>query len=155
MPVGRHRRVPSEVDVNKSVNWVNSPGVWVWYLSLIGLSWLCLSALASDGGLAWTYVHLLHGVGSYWLLHWTKGSFAPEDQGRYSSLTLWEQVDNETYGTSTRKFLTAVPLALFVLATHGTDFRKQPLGLNLAVVLVLLIAKLPAMHRKRIFGIGA
>jgi hypothetical protein len=65
------------------------------------------------------------------------------------------QVDNETYGTSTRKFLTAVPLVLFVLATHGTDFRKQPLGLNLLVVLVLLIAKLPYLHRVRFFGIGA
>ena len=55
-------------------------------------------------------------------------------------------MDNETYGIATRKFLTAVPLALFVLATHGTDFRKQPLGLNLLVVLVLVIAKLPKMH---------
>jgi hypothetical protein len=111
--------------------------------------------LTSDSGLAWTYVHLMHGAASYWLLHWTKGSFAPEDQGRYGSLTLWEQVDNEMYGTSTRKFLTAVPLALFVLATHGTDFRKQPLGLNFVVVLVLLIAKLPALHKVRFFGIGA
>jgi hypothetical protein len=63
-------------------------------------------------------------------------------------------VDNETYGTATRKFLTVVPLALFVLATHGTDFRKQPLGLNFFVVLVLLIAKTPWVHKKRFFGIG-
>jgi hypothetical protein len=89
---GRHRRVPSEVDVNKTVNWINSPGVWVWYLSIIAVGWLCLTAVTSDGGLAWTYVHLLHGVASYWLLHWTTGSFSPEDQGRYGSLTLWEQV---------------------------------------------------------------
>ena len=61
-------------------------------LSLIGLGWLCLSAITSDSGLAWTYIHLVHGAASYWLLHWTKGSFSPEDQGRYGSLTLWEQV---------------------------------------------------------------
>ena len=30
-----HRRQPSEVDCNKSVNWLSSPGVWTWYLSLI------------------------------------------------------------------------------------------------------------------------
>jgi len=43
---------------------------------------------------------------------------------------------------------------LFVLATHGADFRKQPLGLNLIVVLVLLIAKMPALHKVRFFGIN-
>ena len=147
--------LPPPATTCQNTNWLDSPGVWVWYLSVIGLSWLALTAITSDSGLAWTYVHLVHGVASYWLLHWTKGSFAPEDQGRYGSLTLWEQVDNEMYGTSTRKFLTAVPLGLFVLATHGTDFRKQPLGLNFLVVLVLLIAKLPALHKVRFFGIGA
>lgn len=65
------------------------------------------------------------------------------------------QVDNETYGTATRKFLTAVPLALFTLATHATDAARQPLTLNSAVALVLVVAKLPAMHRVRLFGIGA
>lgn len=157
-----HRRMPSEVDVNKTVNWFSSPGVWVWYLSLIVAGWLLLSALLNDPGLAWTYVHLAHGLASYYLLHWTKGGLAsaagasdPGDQGANDRLTVWEQMDNQTYGTSNRKFLTAVPIVLFVLATHGADFRKQPLGLNLAVVLVLLIAKMPALHKVRFFGINA
>jgi len=63
-------------------------------------------------------------------------------------------MDNELYGTSNRKFFTVVPIILFVLATHGADFHKQPLGLNLFVVLILLIAKLPALHKVRIFGIN-
>lgn len=97
---------------------------------------------------------MIHGVVTYYLLHWSKGSAIPEDSGKYDALTFWEQVDNEAYGTLNRKLFTVVPLVLFVLATHGTDFRKQPLGLNLGVVVVLLVAKLPALHRVRFFGIN-
>lgn len=103
--------------------------------------------MLTDTGLAWTYVHLIHGVLTYYLLHWCKGSPNPEDLGKYNSLTIWEQLDNEAYGTLNRKVFTIVPVVVFILATHGADFRKQPLGLNLAVVLVLLAAKLPALHK--------
>lgn len=154
MPPPAVAREVLDENVNKNVNWLDSPGVWTWYLSLIFASWLLISALIDDGGLAWTYVHLLHGMITYYLLHWTKGSPCQEDQGKYEYLTFWEQVDNSVYGTRNRKFLTVVPLVLFVLATHGTDFRKQPLGLNLLVVVLLLVAKLPSMHKVRILGIN-
>ncbi len=45
-------------------------------------------------------------------------------------------------------------VVLFLLASHGTDFGRQPLGLNLLVLLVLVIAKLPALHKVRILGIN-
>jgi len=45
-------------------------------------------------------------------------------------------------------------VVLFLLANHGTDFGRQPLGLNLLVLLVLVIAKLPALHKVRILGIN-
>jgi len=127
--------------------------VWAWYLGTVILSWLVISAILDDAGLAWTYVHLVHGVVTYYLLHYCKGG-VEEDQGKYDLLTFWEQVDSQVYGTRNRKLFTLMPVALFVLATHGTDFRKQPLGLNLVVVLVLLIAKLPALHKVRFFGIN-
>ena len=75
-------------------------------------------------------------------------------QGIYDSLTFWEQLDDGVQFTNNRKFLTIVPVALFLLAAHGTDYRRQPLGLNLVVLLVLVIAKFPAMHKVRIFGIN-
>jgi hypothetical protein len=64
------------------------------------------------------------------------------------------QVDGGVYGTPTRKFLTCVPAALFLLATHATDLRRQPLALNLGAVLLLTAAKLPALHKVRLFGIN-
>ena len=105
-------------------------------------------------GLAWTYVHLIHGVLTYYLLHWHKGSPIDMDQGKYDKLTFWEQLDDGVQNTTNRKFFTAVPVVLFLLATHGSDYRRQPLGVNLAVVLVLVIAKFSGMHKVRLFGIG-
>ena len=105
--------------------------------------------------MAWTYVHLVHGAISYYLLHWTKGSPVDTDQGKYDKLTFWEQLDDGMQNTSNRKFFAVVPVALFLLATHGTDYRRQPLGLNLFVAVVLLVAKLPGMHKVRILGINA
>lgn len=154
-PGGRHKRQPSDVNVNKNTTWLSTSAAWAWYLGLIVLGWLLISAIMDDAGLAWTYVHLVHGVITYYLLHWSKGSaFADDDGGKYSRLTFWEQVDNGMYGTHNRKLLTAAPVVLFLLATNGADFRKQPLGLNLVVVLVLVVAKLPALHRVRFFGIN-
>lgn len=140
--------------MNKNVNWLNHPAVWAWYTGILLLGWLVMSAFVDDSGLAWTFVHLIHGVVTYYLLHVTKGSPCPEDQGKYDCLTFWEQVDNGVYATRNRKLFTIIPVVLFVLATHATDFRKQPLGLNLAVVVLLLLAKLPAFHKVRIFGIN-
>ncbi|KDD72832.1 hypothetical protein H632_c2839p1, partial [Helicosporidium sp. ATCC 50920] len=68
--------------------------------------------------------------------------------------TFWEQIDDGVQSTPTRKFLMVVPMLTFLLASHGTDYRRQPLGVNLAVVVVLLVAKLSSMHRVRILGIN-
>ena len=146
-------RTLSDVKINKNTNWLNHQGAWTWYVGLILLTWLALSSVV-DSGLAWTYVHLIHGVFTFYLMHWTKGSPVEEDQGKWDGFTFWEQLDDEEQGTRNRKFFTVVPVVLFVLATHGSDFRKQPLLLNLVVVLVLVVAKFPSMHKVRLFGIN-
>lgn len=69
-------------------------------------------------------------------------------------MTFWEQIDDGVQFTSTRKFFTVVPVVLFLLAAHSTDYRRQPLGINLLVVVVLVVAKLSSMHRVRIMGIN-
>lgn len=149
---GVYPRSPN-VSVNKNVEWINSRGAWTFYIALILLNWLVLSTVMTPG-YAWTYVHLMHGVLTYYLLHWHKGSPIDMDQGKYDKLTFWEQLDDGVQNTTNRKFFTAVPVVLFLLATHGSDYRRQPLGVNLVVVLVLVVAKLSGMHKVRLFGIG-
>ena len=41
-------------------------------------------------------------------------------------MTFWEQLDDGVQNTSNRKVLTLVPVVLFLLATHGTDYRWKP-----------------------------
>lgn len=123
-------------------------------LCLVLLGWLAASAALGDPGAAWTVVHLAHGLLSFYLFHWMKGSPVASDQGKYDALTFWEQLDDGVQNTATRKFLIALPAVTFALASHGSDYSAQPLGLNLVVLLVLLVAKLPAMHTVRLFGIN-
>ena len=73
-----HRR-GQPVTTNKNVEWINAPGAWTFITALISLGWL-LACLFVDSGLAWTYVHLGHGVITYYLLHWNKGSPIQMDQ---------------------------------------------------------------------------
>jgi hypothetical protein len=57
--------------VNKNTNWLDSTGAWAFYVGLIAILWLVLS-LFVEGGLAFTYVLVIHGIISFYLLHWVK-----------------------------------------------------------------------------------
>ncbi|CAL9144127.1 unnamed protein product [Musa hybrid cultivar] len=51
--------------------------------------------------------------------------------------------------------LTVVPVVLSFIASHMSDYRHPVLFLNTIAVIVLVIAKLPNMHKVRIVGINA
>ena len=148
------RMPPPAAHINRNAEWVSTAGGWAFILVLIALGWLAAAALLGDPGVAWTVVHLAHGALTYYLFHWMKGSPVAADQGKYDGLTFWEQLDDGVQNTATRKFLLFLPALTFALASHGSDYSAQPLGLNLVVLLVLLVAKLPAMHTVRLFGIN-
>ncbi|ORZ01338.1 ORMDL family [Syncephalastrum racemosum] len=88
------------------------------------------------------------------MFHWVQGIPFENNQGAYDGLTLWEQIDGGVQFTATRKFFTAVPIALFLLSTHYTHYDMFQFGINFTALLVVLVAKLPVMHRVRIFGIN-
>ena len=92
---------------------------------------------------------------TFYLLHWKKGTpleFASEAD--YDGLTYWEQMDSEMQLTPNKKFFTVVPVILFFLASHSTGYDKPVLYFNLTMTLTLLAAKLPQMHKVRVFGIN-
>lgn len=144
------------VDLNKNTSWFQYPGVWTIYIFILFFSWLViLSLLGCTAGTAWTIVHLAHFAVTYHFFHWKKGTPFSEDQGMYNKLTWWEQMDNGKQLTRNRKFLTVVPVVLYLIASHTTDYRNPWLFLNTIAVLVLVIAKFPNMHKVRILGINA
>ncbi|GAQ77913.1 ORMDL family protein [Klebsormidium nitens] len=144
-------------DLNKNTSWLLYPGIWTSYVLIIGFVWMLFVSLGGvPSGLAWTYVHLLHFVITFYLLHWRKGSPFGEDQGIYDRLTMWEQIDDGVQFTRTKKFFTAVPVVLFLIASHATDYHDHPFfALNVLAVGILLLAKTPMLHKVRIFGINS
>jgi len=102
--------------------------------------------------MALTWLNLLHALGTFPLLHWIsiKGL---EKQNVYDnddeSYTFWEQIDDGKQWTRTRKWLLVIPVVLYLMATNSTDFRRQPLLLNLLAMLVLVIPKIPFMAKNK------
>lgn len=70
--------LPELPGVNKNTNWLSSRGAWAFYVGLILALWLLIS-LFVDPGLAWTWVHVIHGVVSFYLLHWVKARCIPRN----------------------------------------------------------------------------
>lgn len=143
-------------DLNKNTSWFQYPGVWTSYILLLFLGWLLsLSLFGCSAGTAWSIVNLSHFAITYWSFHWRKGTPFAEDQGMYNKLTWWEQMDNGRQLTRNRKFLMVVPVVLYLIACHTTDYANPWLALNTLAVFVLVIAKFPNMHKVRIFGINS
>nr|PNR50926.1 hypothetical protein PHYPA_010112 [Physcomitrium patens] len=136
--------------------YVKYPGIWTTYVLIILFSWLAIVAVfRCEAGTAWTVINLVHFAATYRFFHWKKGTPFAEDQGDYGKLTWWEQVDDGRQLTRNRKFLTVVPVVLYLIASHTTDYRNPNLFLNTIAVCWLVIAKFPNMHRVRIFGINS
>ncbi|XP_048445764.1 uncharacterized protein C119.09c isoform X2 [Pyrus x bretschneideri] len=134
-------------DLNRNTEWFTYPGVWTTYILMVFFSWLTVLCLFScSPGMAWTVVHLSHFL---------KGTPFADDQGIYNALTWWEQIDNGNQLTRNRKFLTVVPVVLYLIASHTTDYQNPMLIFNTLAVFVLVVAKFPNMHKVRIFGINA
>ncbi|KAH0455447.1 hypothetical protein IEQ34_015479 [Dendrobium chrysotoxum] len=143
-------------DLNKNTEWFMYPGVWTTYILILFFMWLLvLSVFGCTAGIAWTIVNLAHFAITYQFFHWRKGTPFAEDQGIYNNLTWWEQIDNGKQLTRNRKFLTVVPLVLYLIASHTTDYQQPMLFLNTLAVIILVVAKFPNMHKVRIFGINA
>lgn len=143
-------------DLNKNTSWFMYPGVWTTYILILFFTWIIVLCLfGCSAGTAWTIVNLVHFAVTYHFFHWKKGTPFSEDQGIYNKLTWWEQIDNGKQLTRNRKFLTVVPVVLYLIASHTTDYRNPWLFLNTIAVLVLVIAKFPNMHKVRIFGINS
>jgi hypothetical protein len=145
------------IEDNRNVDWFDAKGTWAAYIFLILAmrTFFGFLPFLSPSG-AWTATNLTHAVGTYLAFHWSKGvPFGLGDQDKYAKLTMWEQLDQGLQYSPTRKVLTLVPIVLFLITTHYTHYHFPSLLVNLIALLVLLIAKLPHMHKVRIFGVNA
>ncbi|KAG2372956.1 hypothetical protein C9374_012986 [Naegleria lovaniensis] len=104
----------------------------------------------------WTALNCLHSICTLILFHWKKGS--PYDLSIHlqdqSKLTFWEQLDNQKQFTPTRKFMFAIPCVLLLLTSWHVGDSLALLFVNFVFTLIVVLAKLPSFHRRRLFGIN-
>jgi len=89
------------------------------------------------------------------MFHWIKGCPDDSTQGEYNAFTLYEQIDAGVPWTSTKKFLMLVPTLVTWVACHTADYKPFYIVVNFGMFLICIIAKMPQMHRVRIFGINS
>ncbi|KAG0006922.1 hypothetical protein BGZ65_001762 [Modicella reniformis] len=140
---------------NLNSSWVNDKGAWMTNVIIIFFIKFFFGIIPGiSQELSWTLTTLTYNVGSYIMFHAVTGVPFEFSQGAYDGITLWEQIDGGVQFTATRKYLTAVPIALFFLNTHHTNYAPFAFFMTLIVTIINLIAKLPSMHQVRLFDIN-
>ncbi|SPO23992.1 probable ORM1 - unfolded protein response protein [Ustilago trichophora] len=135
---------------NANADWVNYKGAWVIHVVLILLAKILLDVIpAMQQDTSWTLVNLGYMALSYIMFHYVTGTPFESNAGVYDQLTLWEQIDEGAQYTPAKKWLTSVPIGLFLISTHYTRYNPLLFGLNFSALLFVLFPKLPILHRLR------
>jgi hypothetical protein len=143
------------VDQNAAVAWMTGPYVSLWYSSsyLVSVAFFLMFFNLSR---AWNISIWLHFFTQFFLMHWTKGTpFGDMDQKEMKHLTFYEQLENGVPWTPTKKFLMLFPVVVYLVGAHlnlrtGLTYHIW----HLPPTVVLVVAKLPELHRVRLFGIN-
>nr|ODN92369.1 hypothetical protein L204_05468 [Cryptococcus depauperatus CBS 7855] len=156
---------------NENAAWVNAPGKSIaitdnfsYRLRLSSGAWLIHPVLIFCGKLlvdaipgmtqdvSWTIVNLSYITFSFIMFHHVTGlpfESTMTTSGAYDDLTLWEQIDSGAQYTPAKKWLTSVPIGLFLISTHYTRYDYVLFALNFVALIFVLFPKLPILHRLR------
>jgi len=90
-------------------------GAWLIHpVMIISLKILFNSLPGVSQELSWTLTNLTYMASSYLMFHWVKGIPFEFNAGAYDNLNMWEQMDNGDQYTPAKKYLTFVPIVLYV-----------------------------------------
>ncbi|KAF2862932.1 putative unfolded protein response protein Orm1 [Piedraia hortae CBS 480.64] len=136
---------------NLNAQWVYAKGAWMIHIILICLLKIVYDVVPSiSQETSWTLTNTTYMAGSYLMFHWVRGIPFEFNAGAYDNLNLWEQIDNGDQYTPAKKFLTAVPICLFLISTHYTYYNLTYFMINFMATLAVVVPKLPALHRMRL-----
>mmetsp|Transcript_10620 Transcript_10620/g.17336 ORF Transcript_10620/g.17336 Transcript_10620/m.17336 type:complete len:174 (-) Transcript_10620:1264-1785(-) len=139
--------------INKNVNWVGKR-MYVFYVLVIIVGAyftnmvLVGTFLTSSQG--WTLVNVVHGLVNFTVMHYVTGVPAELDNDEFYQLSWWEQLDDGVPWTTKKRNLMIVPVVLFLVVAHVTEYTLSYLVVNLSVLLLVLIPKLPQFYRVRL-----
>ena len=141
--------------MNVNVLWMKDAFAWVFYpCFVIGI---CAVAMLTGMSLpqAVATTHLIHGSGTFILLHWIKGSPNFYGQNVQAGLTLWEQLEPHSEWVNAKRYLTLLPTILLLATLMTNGYAPQSTALHVPMYIILVVAKLPVMHRVRLFGLNS
>ncbi|CAI5760740.1 unnamed protein product [Candida verbasci] len=144
-------KIDQALNPNLNANWVNQKGAWLIHIIIIiilKIFYNFLNILNNDW--KWTMTNLTYNIGSYIMFHQVKGTPFEFNSGAYDNLTMWEQIDNGDQYTPTKKFLMIVPIGLFLISTHYSNYNLNLFLLNGLSCLCVVIPKLAIAHRLRV-----
>jgi len=138
---------------NVNQEWVNRKGAWLIHPILIlggKLTFDLIPGITQD--ISWTLTNIAYMALSFLMFHHVTGIPFHSDLhgGAYDDLTLWEQIDEGAQYTPSKKWLVCVPIGLFLISTHFTNYNPLLFAINFTSLLIVLIPKLPMLHRQRI-----
>ncbi|SMN22472.1 similar to Saccharomyces cerevisiae YGR038W ORM1 Evolutionarily conserved protein, similar to Orm2p, required for resistance to agents that induce unfolded protein response [Maudiozyma saulgeensis] len=138
--------------LNMNANWVDQRGAWLIHFVIIALLKIFFNLLPGITPIwSWTLTNTTYIVGFYIMFHLIKGTPFDFNGGAFDNLTMWEQIDDETLYTPTRKFLIILPIILLLVSNHYAHFTYKLFIFNSLIVLLIgVVPKLPLTHRLRI-----
>ncbi|TPX16927.1 uncharacterized protein E0L32_003489 [Thyridium curvatum] len=136
---------------NGNAEWVNAKGAWAVHFVVICLLKILFDIVPGmSQETSWTLTNVSYMFGSYLMFHYVRGVPFEFNSGAYDNLNMWEQIDDGAQYTPAKKFLTSVPIVLFLLSTHYTHYDLTYFTINFLAVLAVVIPKLPWSHRMRV-----
>lgn len=144
-------KIDQSLNPNVNANWVHNKGAWVIHIVLIIFLKIFFNFISVlDNDWRWTLTNLTYNIGSYIMFHQVKGTPFEFNSGAYDNLTMWEQIDNGDQYTPTKKFLMLVPIGLFLISTHYSNYNLNLFILNGVCCLCVVVPKLAISHRLRV-----
>ncbi|KZT05627.1 Orm1 type endoplasmic reticulum protein [Laetiporus sulphureus 93-53] len=143
----------SAVYENVNAEWVNRKGAWLIHPALVFGGKMVIDTIPGmRQDISWFITNLTYLGFSYLMFHWVTGIPFQSDlhSGVYDELTLWEQIDQGAQYTPAKKWLLICPILLFLASTHYSEYNPWMFAINLTALIVVLIPKLPMLHRRRV-----
>ncbi|USP81530.1 Orm1 type endoplasmic reticulum protein [Curvularia clavata] len=135
---------------NLNAEWVNAKGAWAIHFVLIFFGKILFDIIPGmTQEASWTLVNLSYVAGSYLMFHYVRGVPFDFNSGAYDNLNMWEQIDNGDQYTPAKKFLLSVPILLFLVSTHYSNYDLTYFLINFFATIAVVIPKLPSLHRIR------
>lgn len=150
-PDTQDTKIDQQINPNLNADWVHYKGAWIVHIVIICLLKVFFNFISIlDNNWRWTLTNLTYNIGSYIMFHQVKGTPFEFNNGAYDNLTMWEQIDNGDQYTPTKKFLMLVPIGLFLISTHYSNYNLNLFILNGVSCLCVVVPKLAISHRLRV-----